>query len=283
MWRKIPDLDTYQQFAAARDTHVVLTLRGIGETDPDNPTSFVRLDPERDEYGDPRAYVELGTTPAMRELWDAMDASAEDTALAFAGGGGYDVLTGAGWRPIPAGGRASTVLPAANRRDGLGSTHHEAGTLRMGTDPASSATNPDAKLHAVANTYAAGPSLFPRVGSPNPMLTGVALARRLAEHLTDVGNAPDATPWAAPAGFITLFDGVDRSRWRMAGRGDFALVDGALATLPGDGLGLAWCDIPTPPDFTLRLQFTLTRQNDNSGVFIRSLTPPARATTTPPG
>lgn len=173
MWRKIPDIDTYDRLATASDSHVVITLRGIGETDPDVATNLVRLDPEPDEYGDRRAYVDLGTTPVLGELWDAMGATAEDAALAFAGGGGYDVLTTTGWQALGVGTRAGTVLPPARRHDGLGTTHHEAGTLRMGTDPATSA-DAAARLHAVDNAYVVGPALFPRVGSPNPMLTGVA-------------------------------------------------------------------------------------------------------------
>lgn len=263
LWKKIPDIDTYDRFATASDTHVVLTLRGIGEMDPDVATNGVSRDAEPDEFGDRRAFVDLRTTPAMGELWDAMDATAEDAALAFTGGGPYEVLTATGWKPLAAGARASTVLPPAGRRDGLGTTHHEAGTLRMGAGPATSATDADAKMHAVANCYVTGPALFPRVGSPNPMLTGTALARRLAEHLTD------AAPYLAPDGFTVLFDGVDRSRWRLAGRGDFAIVDGALVSLPGDGLGMAWCDIPTPADFVLRLQFALSRPDDNTGVCVR--------------
>jgi len=102
----------------------------------------------------------------------------------------------------------------------------------MGTDPATSATNPDCRLHCVSNAYAAGPALFPRAGSPNPMLSGVALARRLAEHLSDTA------PYVAEAGYDVLFDGVNTSHWRFAGRGDVAHIDAALVTEPGDGLGL---------------------------------------------
>jgi hypothetical protein len=164
---------------------------------------------------------------------------------------------------VAAGAAPSTVATAADRRDQPGTTHHEAGTLRMGTDPATSATDPDCRLHCVNNAYAAGPSLFPRTGSPNPMLSGVALARRLAVHLSDT------TPYVAEAGYQVLFNGIDAGRWRFAGRGDVALIDGALVTEPADGLGLSWCSTPTPPDFTLRLQFRLTRPDDNSGVFVR--------------
>src|SRR4029453_10349364 len=64
----------------------------------------------------------------------------------------------------------STVLPFAKRRDRLGTTHHEAGTLRMGTNANTSVTNEEARFHHVANAYVAGPALFPTIGSPNPML-----------------------------------------------------------------------------------------------------------------
>src|SRR4051812_23367149 len=38
-------------------------------------------------------------------------------------------------------------------RDGLGSTHHEAGTLWMGSDAATSVTNSDGRFHHLNNVY----------------------------------------------------------------------------------------------------------------------------------
>src|SRR6185369_9657911 len=116
----------------------------------------------------------------------------------------------------------------------LGTTHHEAGTLALGDDPATSVTNANARFHRVPNLYAAGPALFPTVGSPNPMLTGTALARRLADHL--------AAPFVPDAGFVALFDGATLQGWRMSaihnqpGRdnpGRFAVINGALVSQPG--------------------------------------------------
>ena len=57
-------------------------------------------------------------------------------------------------------------------------------------DPASSVTNPDCRFHHVENAYAAGPALLPSIGSPNPMLTGVALARRLGDRLVPAATPP---------------------------------------------------------------------------------------------
>uniref|UniRef100_UPI0038F7578F GMC oxidoreductase n=1 Tax=Streptomyces turgidiscabies TaxID=85558 RepID=UPI0038F7578F len=67
--------------------------------------------------------------------------------------------------------------PFAATKDQLGNTHHEAGTLWMGDDPAMSITDPTGRFHHIANAYVAGPALVPTVGSANPSLTGLALAR----------------------------------------------------------------------------------------------------------
>src|SRR4051794_32414318 len=77
-------------------------------------------------------------------------------------------------QPVAAGQSALKVSPRQNRRDGLGTTYHEAGMLAMDEDPALSGANADALLW-VPNLYAAGPGLFPTVGSPNPILTCTAL------------------------------------------------------------------------------------------------------------
>ena len=74
---------------------------------------------------------------------------------------------------IFANGQPMQVIQA--NRDGLGTTHHEAGTLWMGTDPTRSVTDHQGRFHHTDNLYAAGPALFPSIGSPNPMLTGIAL------------------------------------------------------------------------------------------------------------
>ncbi len=61
---------------------------------------------------------------------------------------------------------------------------HMMGTTRMGTDDKTSVTDSKGKVHGVDGLYVAGSSLFPSTGSANPTLTIVALALRLANHLT---------------------------------------------------------------------------------------------------
>jgi hypothetical protein len=134
----------------------------------------------------------------------------------------------------------------------------------MGTDPATSATNPDCRLHRVENAYVVGPALWPTIGSPNPMLTGVALARRLGDRI-----APAPAPPVVEPGFTSLFDGFRLNNWRMAGAGNFLIVDGGLEAEPGGDLGLLWNATPLPPDFVLKLQWLRYRDDDNSGVFVR--------------
>ena len=53
----------------------------------------------------------------------------------------------------------------------------------MGTDPNTSATDATGRFHHVANAFACDQSLFPTVGSVNPVLTGLTLARKVAEHI----------------------------------------------------------------------------------------------------
>jgi choline dehydrogenase-like flavoprotein len=246
LFKKLPDIDLFHTFRDASSTHVVVTIRGIGEMEPRTSNNTVRLDPERDEYGIPRAFVAIAPSDADRKLWDAMDAAANDVAAVLASGPNYEVLS--------------------RNRDGLGSTHHETGTLWMGEDPAQSVTDANGRFHGVANAYAVGPALLPTIGSPNPMLTGVALARRLADHVVPAGAPVASAPAAAER---ILFDGGTLTNWRMAGRGSFIVSGGTLIGLPGDDLGLLWCSIPTPPDFVLKLEWLGCGHADNSGVFVR--------------
>lgn len=60
---------------------------------------------------------------------------------------------------------------------------HTMGTTRMGSDPRTSVTDRDCRVHGYANLYVAGSSLFTTGGCANPTLTIVALAARLADHL----------------------------------------------------------------------------------------------------
>jgi choline dehydrogenase-like flavoprotein len=261
LFKKIPDLDTLDRFTSASDSHVVITIRSIGEMQPQNPASFVRPDPEPDEFGMPRAFVQLQPTAQDIQLWQAMDDAADEAALVFAAGGAYEVQTPIGFVTVAAGQRPATVN-GLQRRDGLGTTHHEAGTLWMGDDPASSVTDSDARFHDLANAYALGPALQPTVGSPNPMLTSIALGRRLADHLVPQAPVPGEPPRA-------LFDGVSLDGWEMAGPGTFVVGNGTLQSRPGADQGVLWCTTPTPRDFVLRCEWRQSHPDDNSGVFVR--------------
>ena len=53
----------------------------------------------------------------------------------------------------------------------------------MGDDPETSVTDANGRFHHVANAYCVDQSLFPTMGSANPVLTGLTLTRKIAEHL----------------------------------------------------------------------------------------------------
>ena len=288
LFQKIPDIDSVEGHLNANDTHIVITIRAIGEMEPDNPNSNVTrdLDPAQVDFGERKAFVNLTPSPRDMELWEAMDTASDKLAAAFAGGHKIDILTGNGNSVLATGVDASqypTIVPHqingannGNRRDGLGTTHHEAGSLRMGTDPATSVTNVDCRFHNISNAYVAGPAVFPTTGSPNPMLTGIALARRLGDHFL-----PPPPP-ADPA-FTYLFDGSEApadvfKKWLLAGGGAFRIVGRSLVAQPGSGgIGLLWFAPQQFDDFTLDLDFCLPHPrgnaNDNSGVFVRFRNP----------
>src|SRR5690348_14660489 len=67
----------------------------------------------------------------------------------------------------------------------IGATAHQAGTIRFGTDPASSALDPDGRAHEVDNLYVADTSIFPSIGAVNPSLTAIANAMRVGDRLLE--------------------------------------------------------------------------------------------------
>jgi choline dehydrogenase-like flavoprotein len=60
---------------------------------------------------------------------------------------------------------------------------HQAGTVRFGTDPATSVLNADCRAHELDNLYVVDTSFFPSIGAVNPALTAMANAIRVGDHL----------------------------------------------------------------------------------------------------
>jgi hypothetical protein len=172
MFTMIPDVDQQAAILAMQqDGWISFALRGSSQMDGDTVTPvpngsgrWLNLSPyESDEFGVPRAYVQMTTSSAEDTLANAM----QSTMLAF-----LQRLAGA---------NPSDLQITGTTRNGLGTTYHEAGTLWMGTNPATSVTDTNGRFHHVSNAYCADQSLFVTVGSVNPTLTGLTLARKVAE------------------------------------------------------------------------------------------------------
>jgi choline dehydrogenase-like flavoprotein len=93
-----------------------------------------------------------------------------------------------------AGGNAANLQVTSQDRDGLGTTYHEAGTLWMGTNPATSVTDTNGQFHNVANAFCADQSLFVTVGSVNPTLTGLVLARKVSQAAVALATGAPPPP-----------------------------------------------------------------------------------------
>ena len=65
----------------------------------------------------------------------------------------------------------------------IGGTAHQAGTVRFGTDPKTSALDLNCKAHELDNLYVVDASFFVSIGAVNPTLTIIANALRVADHL----------------------------------------------------------------------------------------------------
>ena len=81
-------------------------------------------------------------------------------------------------RPWP----AHPADPAETKHPTWG--NHHLGTTRMSSDPGEGVVDPDCRVHGLENLYVAGSSVFPTGGCANPTFTIVAMAHRLADHLT---------------------------------------------------------------------------------------------------
>ncbi|MFZ5917477.1 MAG: GMC oxidoreductase [Chloroflexota bacterium] len=95
--------------------------------------------------------------------------------------------------------RAQEIIDRELRRAGLGWLHigltddtpphnlhggwHHMGTARMHTDPKQGVVDENCRVHGMTNLFIAPPSVFATSGYANPVLTILALAVRLADHI----------------------------------------------------------------------------------------------------
>ena len=241
LFKTVPSIDELDSFDLG-DENVDITIRGIGEMPPDRTAGSAN-----------RVELTDGSTQAAGRLANVFLSEVDPT---FADD---MIATSKQIAQALAAGRAYTELRTV--KDNLGTTHHEAGTLWMGTSAGNSVTDIWGRFHEVPNTWVAGPALFPSIGSPNPMLTGVALARRTAERIFE---APSADPKDGP---VTLFNGVNLDGWEHVGAGKFIVDGGSLVT--DGGLGVLWYKAAQFRNFELTVDWRVTKKSDNGGIFLR--------------
>ncbi len=133
-----------------------------------NRDSRISLSSEPDALGLPRVSVDWRLTELERRttrvFTDALDGELRRLGLGR--------LTGTEW------------LDGDDWTSGFEDAYHPIGSTRMSTDPARGVVDRDCRVHGLDGLYVCGSSVFPTGGYANPTLTVVALALRLAHHLT---------------------------------------------------------------------------------------------------
>jgi choline dehydrogenase-like flavoprotein len=87
-----------------------------------------------------------------------------------------------------------------DQRIPLAGNAHQCGTVRFGTDPASSALDVNCKAHEVDNLYVVDTSFFPSSAAVNPALTAMANALRVGDHLLErLGTTSGSAAVPAPS------------------------------------------------------------------------------------
>ena len=137
------------------------------EQRPD-PESRVRLSPERDAVGMPRAVLEWKISAEEQET---LHCFALELRRVFQQQGLASLRL-----KSESNGDEALTMP---RRDAF----HMMGGLRMGTHPASSVVDGSLRVHGVRNLWVLSCAVFPTGGSSNPTFTMLALGLRMADQL----------------------------------------------------------------------------------------------------
>ena len=153
-----------------QDGRARLRMTGCAAIEP-HPDNRVTLSARVDEFGVPIAHTRLRHAQADRTRVDRMVTTMREIARHLEGRW-VDELE---------------EFPA-------GRSHHDAGTLRIGADRATSVTDDVGRVHGLRNLRVADSSLLPSVGCVGPVLTITALAYRVAQsiHAESGGRGTDA-------------------------------------------------------------------------------------------
>lgn len=149
-----------------------------------NPESRIVLSDEKDSFGLRRVAIDLrfteGDAASVVRAHHVLDSALRNRAA-----GRLEYL-------YPENELQSAAMAQAT--DGF----HQVGTTRIGLDPKTSVVDANLKTHDLHNLHIASSSVFPTTGQANSTYLAVALAVRLAHHLS--GGTPQASVPAAEAG-----------------------------------------------------------------------------------
>lgn len=151
-------------------------LHFLAEHGP-NGNSRVSLSDRKDALGLPFLDIDLRFSEADAQsvvrAHEILDRSLQDA--------GYGRLE----YHMPAEARVASVLHQA--KDGF----HQIGTTRMGLNAEDSVVDANCRVHGIENLYVASSSVFVSSSHANPTFAAVALALRLAAHLSENARAGD--------------------------------------------------------------------------------------------
>ena len=120
-----------------------------------------------EDLPDPENRVELTSDGRIRVHWQPNNLVAHRKLVAAA----RDMMKRAGYQLVFV------------QSMGIETNSHQCGTLRFGTDPATSVLDPFCRTHDIENLYIVDSSFFPSSAAMNPALTIAAQALRVAEKI----------------------------------------------------------------------------------------------------
>jgi hypothetical protein len=267
LYRLVPDLNIQQQIADQfQSDKIRIVLRASGQVhggraapigDPN--FDYVNLAGDADfdhQFGHRRAWVQFNRSDHFNDaIWQEMHDTGHAIARAMNGG-------------TPPQYRGNFTIDAVKRQQGVGTTFHDAGCLWMGDDPNASVTDVHGHFHHVTNAYCCDQALFTTIGSANPALTGITLARRLANDIVNRHSGFIASTPALPA--ISL---LPAGGWKQAPFAGMLILDtannGLLETNPFAGIGLYYL-AKDMGDFDLAVEWKSFRTYNGQDVFANS-------------